>query len=158
MNDRKRDGLPSDDGTPVLTRTGRVALEGRVRHLRDEVIPVCGRRLRETETDPNVEAEYDRAVREFIELSAVLREAVDAEDLPANPDVVELGDTVTIEMPEGVIERYVIVHPVEAPVDRRRISSESPMSKALLGRSVGERVEVAAPAGPFEVEIVRVER
>lgn len=158
MIDRKEDDLGSDAGRPVLTRAGRVALEGRVRGLRDEVIPACGRRVREADNDPNVVAEYDRAVREFIELSATLREAVDTEDLPANPNVVELGDTVTLELPEGVIERYVIVHPVESPVDPRRISSESPMSKALLGHRVGERVEVAAPAGPFEVEIVRVER
>lgn len=158
MNDRNDNGPPSAARSPVLTQSGRVALEGRVRQLRDDVIPACERRLREAENDPNVAAECDRAVREFIELSAVLREAVDAEDLPANPDLVELGDTVTLEMPEGVIERYVIVHPLEAPVDRHRISSESPMSSALLGRKVGERVEVDAPAGRFEVEIVKVER
>lgn len=151
---------PTDQSSPspVLTRTGRTALEERARQLKDEVIPACGRRLRDAQSDPNVAAEYQRAISELADLNEVLRHAVDAEDLPADPDIVELGDTVTLEMPDGVIERYVIVHPAEAPVDRSRISSESPMSKAVLSRRVGEKVEVAAPSGRFEVQILRVER
>lgn len=155
MTRRYEKDSPAD---PVLTRRGRAALEDRARRLRDEVIPTCGRRMREVQVDPNVAAEYQRVVSELAKITEVLREAVDAEDLPANPDIVEVGDTVTLEMPDGVIESYVIVHPAEAPVDRRRISSESPMSKAVLGRGVGEKVEVAAPSGPFEVEIVSVQR
>jgi transcription elongation factor GreA len=128
--------------------------------LKDEVIPACGRRLKSAQSDayPNIAAEYQRALSELADISDVLREAVDAEDLPADPDVVELGDTVTIEMPDGGLERYVIVHPAEAPIDSHRISSESPMSEAILGRRPGERVEVAAPFGTFEVTIRNVVR
>jgi transcription elongation factor GreA len=61
-------------------------------------------------------------------------------------------------MPDGTIVRFVIVHPTEAPVDRMRISSESPMSRAVLGCRVGEKVEVSAPAGRYEVEVLGVER
>jgi len=65
---------------------------------------------------------------------------------------------VTLEMPDGGIERYRIVHPTEAPLDRVRVSSESPMSKAVLGCRVGEKVEVAAPAGYFDVVVIGIER
>lgn len=160
MSERRENDLSTTPETaaPVLTRGGRIALEEKARRLQEEVIPTCARRLREGEPDPNLPAEYERAVVELADVSDVLRRAVDAEDLPADPHVVELGDTVTLEMPDGAIESYVIVHPTEAPLDRLRISSESPMSKAVLGRRVGEKVEVAAPMGRFQVGVLGVER
>jgi len=158
MSERSENDLSADTAAPVLTRDGRVALEEKARRLEEEVIPTCAQRLREGESDPNLIADYDRAVLELANLSNVLRRAVDAEDLPADPLVVELGDTVTLGMPDGAIERYVIVHPAEAPLDRLRISSDSPMSKAVLGHRIGEKVEVAAPVGRFQVEVLGVER
>lgn len=158
MSKARQDDRSTVDGAPVLTRDGRSALERKAQRLEDEVIPALVARVRESGSDPALASDRDRAVAELAHVTDLLRKAVDAEDLPADPNLVELGDTVTLGMPDGEIERYVIVHPSEAPVDRSRISCDSPMSKAILGRRVGEKVEVAAPVGSFEVGIIAVER
>src|ERR671918_2031570 len=103
-------------GAPVLTRDGRAALERKARRLRNEVIPALADRVRDGETDPAVASDHARMVAELTDVTDLLRRAVDAEDLPADPNVVELGDTVTLAMPDGEVERYVIVHPSEAPI------------------------------------------
>jgi transcription elongation GreA/GreB family factor len=71
--------------------------------------------------------------------------------------VVDLGTAVTVRDGQGVMERFLIVHPVEAPLDDVRISVRSPLAQALLGHRVGEEVEVAAPSGPYTCQIVAVE-
>lgn len=80
-----------------------------------------------------------------------------AEDLAGEPAVVELGTAVTVRDGQGVMERFLIVHPVEAPLDDMRISVRSPLAQALLGHRVGEEVEVASPSGPYTCRIVAVE-
>jgi transcription elongation factor GreA len=70
---------------------------------------------------------------------------------------VELGKAVTVRDAQGVVERFLIVHPIEARLDDMRISVRSPLAQALLGHRVGEEVEVAAPSGPYRCWIVAVE-
>ncbi|HEV2930834.1 MAG TPA: GreA/GreB family elongation factor [Propionibacteriaceae bacterium] len=84
--------------------------------------------------------------------------ALIVEDLPDNPAVVELGKAVTVRDDQGVVERFLIVHPIEAPLDDTRISVRSPLPQALLGHRVGEEVEVAAPTGPYRCRILAAER
>jgi transcription elongation factor GreA len=72
--------------------------------------------------------------------------------------VVELGDEVTVEFTAGETERFLLTDPVEAPLDQLRISVESPLAQALLGRRVGEQVEVQAPAGPYRCRILATRR
>lgn len=69
-----------------------------------------------------------------------------------------LGDTVTIHLTNGAPETYIIVHPLEAPVDDRRISVESPLATALLGRHVGDDVEVSVPGGSYRCTILSAQR
>jgi transcription elongation factor GreA len=69
-----------------------------------------------------------------------------------------LGDTVNVYFPDGESDRYIIVDPLEAPLDDRRISSDSPLGRALLGRHVGEVVEVHAPDGRCRCRIESAER
>jgi transcription elongation factor GreA len=73
-------------------------------------------------------------------------------------DRVQLGSNVTIadlDMDEAR-ETYRIVGSVEANSQRGLVSNESPIGKALLGRSVGEDVTIQAPAGAYRVRIVAV--
>jgi transcription elongation GreA/GreB family factor len=72
--------------------------------------------------------------------------------------VVELGDEVTVEFDAGETERFLLVDPVEAPLDQLRISVESPLARALLGRPVGEEVEVRAPGGRYRCRILATRR
>jgi len=73
-------------------------------------------------------------------------------------DVVDLGARVTVrEEEDDAEETYAIVGATEADPLRGRISNESPMGRALLGKRVGDIVEVNTPAGRLKVKIVRIE-
>jgi transcription elongation factor GreA len=76
-----------------------------------------------------------------------------------NPgDKVVFGATVTLSDEEsGEETRYQIVGDIEADIKHNRIAVSSPISRALIGREVGDVVVVRAPAGEREYEIVDVE-
>ena len=84
-------------------------------------------------------------------------QVIDVEKL--NPgDKVVFGATVTLADEEsGEETRYQIVGDVEADIKHNRIAVSSPISRALIGRSVGDVVGVRAPGGEREYEIVEVE-
>ncbi len=72
---------------------------------------------------------------------------------------VGIGDSVLLRdliSSEGL--HYKIVSPKEADPTRGKISSASPMGKALIGRHQGDVLEVATPAGKLRYQIERVER
>ena len=102
---------------------------------------------------------HARGAAELAHLHSILGQAITTEDLPPErPGVVELGDEVTVEFDAGETERFLLVDPVEAPLDQVRISAESPLARALLGRPVGEQVEVTAPGGRYRCRIVATRR
>ena len=76
-----------------------------------------------------------------------------------NPgDKVVFGATVTLcDEETGDETRYQIVGDVEADIKQNRIAVSSPISRALIGREVGDEVVVKAPAGERLYEIVDVE-
>jgi transcription elongation factor GreA len=103
-------------------------------------------------------AEYETARKEqsilegrIQHLTALLRDAVQIE--AASTNHVSLGTTVTIEGDDGE-ETYTIVGSHEAAPAQGRISSTSPVGRALLGRRPGETVTISAPSGTFEMVIV----
>jgi transcription elongation GreA/GreB family factor len=141
----------------VLTHEGRRLLGERVHALRVEVLPALHAALDGPERDGGVDADYQRAANELRRLTWLVDHAATAEDLLGEPAVAELGKAVTVQDGQGAVERFLIVHPVEAPLDDTRISVRSPLAQALLGHQAGEEVEVAAPAGPYRCRIVAVE-
>lgn len=141
----------------VLTKEGRRLLAERARELNDVVIPGLLEALEDRQRDGRVDAELEQVTDELPWIRYLLEAARAAEELPSDPDIVELGDTVTIWV-DGLTERYMIVHPVEAPLDELRISAESPLSRAVLGRRVGESVDVRAPTGPYRAVILSADR
>jgi transcription elongation factor GreA len=76
--------------------------------------------------------------------------------MTAHPDYVQLGSCVVVESANGEADTYFVVSPREADPRAGRVSSESPIGRALLGRRVGERVVIVAPGGSFAVTIQRV--
>jgi hypothetical protein len=102
---------------------------------------------------------HARGAAELAYLHSILGQAITTQDLPPEqPGVVELGDEVTVEFDAGETERFLLVDPVEAPLDQVRISVESPLARALLGRPVGEQVEVEAPGGRYRCRILATRR
>ena len=70
---------------------------------------------------------------------------------------VVFGATVTLEnVDSGDVLTYQIVGPDEADIKDNRISVQSPIARALIGRSVGDVVAVTIPRGRIEVEITDV--
>ena len=73
-------------------------------------------------------------------------------------DVVKFGATVSL-VDEDTEEdkKYMIVGEVEADVKKNKISISSPIARALIGKTIGDSVEVAAPGGARAYEITNVE-
>lgn len=69
---------------------------------------------------------------------------------------VYFGAWVTIEDEDGKQQTYRIVGGDETDLAARKISVESPVAKALLGKAVGEVATVLRPKGPTEVEVIAI--
>lgn len=104
-------------------------------------------------------ARHDQAMNEkrISDLQAMLRHVELVEDQPIdNSGVIRVGATVVIEY-DGEEERYTIVGAIEAKPAAGRISNQSPIGQALLGRRPGDVVKVPTPVGDHEVRILRLE-
>ena len=106
-------------------------------------------------------AEYEDAKNEqaFIEgriasLEALIKNAVLIDENHSTTHV-QIGSTVELKSDDGV-ERYTIVGSAEAAPGNGRISNESPVGRALLGRKKGDKVKVTVPAGDFTYTIVGI--
>lgn len=69
---------------------------------------------------------------------------------------VKLGSEVTVKI-NGKSEIYRVVGEWEADPTEKKISHESPLGKALIGKKLGEKVEVEAPAGKIAYTIVSIQ-
>ncbi len=83
--------------------------------------------------------------------------AVVVEQVPASGGVVSFGSTVVVRDPAGVEQTWRIVSSHDAAPKEGRLSAESPLATALLGRAAGERVSVSLPRGSRELTVVSVQ-
>lgn len=111
--------------------------------------------------DLSENAEYTAAREElaFIdgrieELELILKQAVVIEDHHGDK-MVSLGSQVTLKV-AGKQEVFTLVGEWEADPQEKTISHESPLGKALMGKVVGDDVEVEAPAGKMVYSIVSI--
>lgn len=111
--------------------------------------------------DLSENAEYQDAKEEMafveghaLELEDYINRAVIIEQ--KNGDTVTVGSTVTVKT--GTREKsYTIVGANEADPLAGRISNETPLAQALLGRRVGDIVEVTVPSGKTSYTIVKIQ-
>ncbi|MCR4399097.1 MAG: transcription elongation factor GreA [Firmicutes bacterium] len=114
--------------------------------------------------DINENSEYDDAKNEqaFIEgriitLEKILRNAKVISDAGEVSDEVTIGSTVKVkDLQTGEVSEYTIVGSAEADPSKHRISNESPVGKALLGRKPGTVVTISVPVGVLNYEITEV--
>ena len=116
--------------------------------------------------DLSENAEYDAAKDEqrdietrIEEIEKILKNVEVVDEDEVDLDKINIGCTVTLydkEFEEEV--EYRIVGSTEANSLAGKISNESPLGKALLGKAVGEDVEVEAQAGVIEYTVLKIER
>jgi transcription elongation factor GreA len=149
-----------------LTREGLKKLEEELNFLRTVRRAQVAERLHNAQEDGELieNAEYEDAKNEqaFLEgkiltLEAMLSNAVIIEKNGGESGVVNLGSKVTIKEGSGKPEVYQLVGAAEADPRAGRISNESPLGKALLGRRVGDDVKVNAPSGMLSFRVVAID-
>src|ERR1700745_1874142 len=136
----------------ILTQEGLANLKAELDHLSTTRRREVAARLKEARefADISENAEYDDAKNEQAMLEAriaaledKLRSAtvVDASDL--DTDIVRVGSVVHVKAAGGKSTKYTIVGSAEANPSEMKLSNESPIGKALLGRKRGEEVAFA---------------
>ena len=139
-----------------MTRAGLEALEKELEELKTVRRKDVAEKIKVARGfgDLSENSEYDEAKNEqgFIEsriaqLEAMLKHArvIDNDDLSL--EHVSVGTHVKIEDEDGEVEEYDITGSTEADVDANRISDESPVGSALIGKKAGDSVDVTLPNG-----------
>jgi transcription elongation factor GreA len=148
----------------LITREGLTKLQSELDHLlsirRQEIADKIKRAREMGGTENNAEYEDAKNEQAFVEgrilmLENTVRNATVIES-PALPGVVEMGDKVLIQNQDGKIEQFTIVGSAEASPVEGKISNESPVGKALLGKKIGDEVEVKTPAGLLKLLVMDV--
>ena len=148
-----------------LTAEGLKKLEQELEYLRTRKRAEIAERLHQAMEDGELieNAEYEAAKNEqaFVEgriltLEMLLNNAVIIKgDGPQGQ--VHLGSVVTVREEGGPPEKYYIVGAAEADPGHGRISNESPLGRALMGRKAGDEVKVNAPAGVLTFSVMDIE-
>jgi transcription elongation factor GreA len=151
------------DTREAITAEGLDALKSELARLEGDARRDIARRIKAARElgDLSENAEYhiakeDQAHLEtkIARLSERLRNAR-VVDAPADSDVVAFGMTVTVADEESGREAtYTLVGATEADVRAGRLSAESPVAKALMGRRAGDVVEVTTPRGVRRQRVV----
>jgi len=147
-----------------LTREGLARLEAELDYLRSVRRPQVAEEIKRAKESGGTvnNAEYEDAKNEqaFVEGRILdLEKLVKAARLVEHRegiDRVSLGSIVTVKRRDGETEEYSLVGSAEADPAHGRISNASPVGRALLGRKVGEEVEVMAPSGVVKLKIVEI--
>ena len=156
---------PPPKSSPYTTPEGERALKDELKQLwrlrRREVVPALQAAAAEGDRSENAEyiyrkkqlGEIDRRIRYLSKRLDVI-EVVHQK--PPRRDRVYFGATVTLETDQGSEIRYRIVGADEINARKGYISVDSPMSRALLGRSVDDSVTVQSPEGRSEFLIMDI--
>ena len=149
-----------------LTPEGLEKLKAELEHLRSVRRQQVAEQIhRAKELGGTVDnAEYDDAKNEqaFVEgriltLEKMIKNAILIEEEKSPSKWVKLGSKVTVRNQDGEEEHYTIVGSAEASPSDGRISNESPVGSALMGKRVGDAVEAQVPAGTLKLEVISIE-
>ncbi len=148
----------------VLTPAGYKELADELETLRTTERRDVAERIRDAitygELTENSEYEDAKNAQAFLEgriedLKHIMQIARPMDPEEISSDHVGLGSIVTINDEEDDWE-FTLVSPVEANPNREKISDESPVGEALLGKKVGDAVTVSTPAGKTRYRIVAI--
>ncbi|ALP36695.1 transcription elongation factor GreA [Paenibacillus sp. 28ISP30-2] len=156
------------DKAVILTQEGLRKLEDELENLKSVKRREVAERIKVAigYGDISENSEYEDAKNEqaFIEgrvitLEKMLRNARIINSDEIETDVVGVGATVTVEdMEFGDVTEYAIVGSAESDPLQNKISNESPLGKAMLGKKKGTVVDVTVPAGVIQYKIVDIKK
>lgn len=156
---------PSKAGSPYITAAGAAALRAELQRLwsteRRPVVEALAAAAAEGDRSENAEYSYrkkqlgeiDRRIR-YISKRLDILKVVD--EAPADQSKVRFGAAVSLQAGQAEPRQYRIVGVDETRASEGWISVDSPLARALLGKSAGEVVQVELPAGRERYAILEV--
>ena len=148
----------------LLTSEGFLELEEELNNLKNVRRPRVIEAIKDARAqgDLSENADYDAARNEQAEVEGRIKQI---EFMLANAQIIEkssnhtvdLGSTVTISyVDDDEEEVYSIVGRMEADPFENKISNESPLGKAIIGKKEGDTINVESPTGSYQIKIVKV--
>ena len=166
--DEDTGGGGGDDHT-LVTKEGLKKLKDELEHLKTTRRQEVAQRLKEAISygDLSENSEYEEAKNEqafvegrILELEQKVKNAkiIAEKKLIRRGKEIDIGSKITVrnKTDRDEPETYTIVGSTEADPLEHKISNESPIGRALLGKKKGDVVTVDAPAGTFRYEILKV--
>ena len=151
-----------------LSRDGRLKLEGELKRLKYEerprLVAEIKRALHLGDLAENAEYHSAKDAQRLLEMKIAELEdklsrvrSVDVDKIP-NDKAYLFSKVLVKDLRDGEETLYTLAPPDEVDVDNDVISVKSPIGAALLGKGVGETVQVTVPAGEIRYEILRITR
>ncbi|HNW09048.1 MAG TPA: transcription elongation factor GreA [bacterium] len=136
-------------------------LEHLIKEERPEVIDRIARARELGDLSENAEYHEAREKQSFIEgkiqeLEQLIKNAIIIKN-NKNSDIIGIGSTVQATCDNGLKMKYMIVGPAEANPADGKISHQSPMGQAFIGKAVGYEFELTVPAGKIKCKIDKIE-
>jgi len=156
-----------EEGLVLITKEGLVKLKEELDHIKNVRRKEVAERLKEAISygDLSENSEYEEAKNEqaFIEgrvikLEKMIANAKIITETKKTESTVQIGTTVTVQniTENDEPETYTIVGSTEANPTEYKISNESPIGSAILGKAKNDTVKVKAPAGIFEYKVLKI--
>jgi transcription elongation factor GreA len=150
----------------LLTKKGFKKLEEELQELRTTRRAEVAEQIRESQElgMAQIDGQYEDAKNQqaflegrILEIEGLLEwaELIDERAARGSKEI-RVGSTISLKTKDGKTQTYQLVGPTEADPTAGRISHESPVGQALIGKKRGDKVQVAAPAGKVEMTITSV--
>ena len=152
----------------VLTRKGEQQLKDELNELRSVRRREVAEKIKVALSfgDLSENSEYDEAKNEqgmiesrIAEIEQTLAHAQVIDDEDISTETVGIGTTVKIlDMDMDEEMEFKMVGTKEADIDSGKMSDESPIGSAIIGREVGDEVEIETPQGPVKMKILEIRK
>jgi len=149
-----------------ITQAGKQKLEQELAELEGPRRQEISRRLKSaiemgdlSENADYISAKEDQGFLEgrIQEIKAILKNSIVVDENNTNTHEVQIGNKVILQEDDYPVEVYELVGANEADPTSGKISYESPLGSALLGKHKGDIVTVNAPGGTLRFKIVKIE-
>ncbi len=152
----------------ILTAEGHRRLKEEIDYLSTKKRAEVAERIHDARQygDISENSEYDDAKNEqalveqrILVLEEKLRNAVILDSSTVSTDSVGIGTKVTLQdVKSGDVVQYFIVGSAEADPTDHKLSTESPVGRAIFGHKPGEKVTVKVPKGSLQLKVVSIDR